>query len=131
MSGGRSPRGSRAARVGPGIFAALADGRPNMTRVLLLSPHLSGSTAGALLASAVHETKSGVELLLATRFPRPGLAALLQPIPLAPVSGLLTAWPEELHACRLAPERVGMTEADHAEAPAHARRGAHIVSSRA
>src|SRR5205823_997813 len=42
---------ARTAREFPAIFPALADGRLNLTAVLLLTPHLSLETAEALLAA--------------------------------------------------------------------------------
>ena len=71
---------ARAARQFPAIFSALAEGRLNLTAVLLLAPHLTARNADELLAAAVHKTKPGIELLLAERFPKPDLPTLMQPI---------------------------------------------------
>src|SRR5213078_5387697 len=45
---------ARTAREFPAIFPALADGRLNLTAVLLLRPHLTSETAEELLAAAAH-----------------------------------------------------------------------------
>src|SRR5258705_10025231 len=47
---GRRINVARAARQFPAIFPALADGRLNLTGVLLLAPHLKPETADGLLA---------------------------------------------------------------------------------
>ncbi len=95
-------RVARAARQFPALFAALADGRVNVSAVVLLAPHLTGDTTEELLAAAAHKTKSEVEQLLAQRFPRPELPTVLEAIgpglspasfpPLTP--GLATGTPE-------------------------------------
>ncbi|MEO5989900.1 MAG: HNH endonuclease, partial [Candidatus Eisenbacteria bacterium] len=48
----RRIRVARAARRFPTILAALADGRLNLTSVLLVAPHLTAHTADELLAAA-------------------------------------------------------------------------------
>src|SRR6266516_3829364 len=47
----------------------------------LLAPHLTAENAEELLAAAAHRTKAEIELLLARRFPRSELLALVQPLP--------------------------------------------------
>jgi hypothetical protein len=61
---------SRAARQIPSLFAALADGRLHLTAVCLLAPHLTPENSDALIAEATHQTRAGIELVLARRFPR-------------------------------------------------------------
>src|SRR5258708_38803410 len=56
---------ARTARQFPAIFPALADGRLNLTAVLLLTPLLTPETAEELLAGAAHQTKQQIRLLLA------------------------------------------------------------------
>src|SRR5712671_1258977 len=73
-------RVARTARQFPSIFAALADGRLNMTGVVLLRSHLTQETADELLAAAAHKTNAEIELLLAQRFPRPDAPTLVQAI---------------------------------------------------
>src|SRR5260221_7512496 len=46
---------ARTAQQFPAIFDLLADGRLNLTAVLLLTPHLARETAGELLAAAAHK----------------------------------------------------------------------------
>src|SRR5207249_6802759 len=70
-------RAARAARQFPAIFAMVADGRLNVTAVVLLAPHLASENADGLLGAAAHQSKAGIERLLAERFPRPDLPARL------------------------------------------------------
>src|SRR5437762_9188310 len=76
----RRIRVARIARQFPAIFSLVAEGRLNLTAVLLLKPHLNPVTADELLAAAVHKTKPEIELLLAERFPKPDVPTLVQPI---------------------------------------------------
>ncbi len=76
----RRIRVARTARRFPAIFHAIADGRLNLTSVLLLTPHLSVETVDGLLAAATHRTKAQIELLLAERFPKPDLPTLVRAI---------------------------------------------------
>jgi hypothetical protein len=69
---------ARSARQFPALFAALADGRLNLTAVLLLTPHLSQENAVELVAAAAHKTKDELRLLLAERFPQPDVATLVR-----------------------------------------------------
>src|ERR1043165_1160391 len=87
----RRIRVARTAREFPAIFNLLADGRLNLTSVLLLTPHLTAETAGELLAAATHKTQPEVELLLAERFPRPDLPTLVQVLAPAGTSNGLAA----------------------------------------
>jgi 5-methylcytosine-specific restriction endonuclease McrA len=68
-------RAARAARRFPAIYGAVADGRLNLSTVVLLVPYLAPETAADLLAAAARKSKSELELLLAERFPRPDLPA--------------------------------------------------------
>jgi hypothetical protein len=113
---------ARAARRFPAIFAALADGRLNLTSVILLAPCLTPGNADDLLKAAAHRSKTGVAELIAERFPRPDVATLLEPVRPAPAprpaepglgpGGQATLPP----ACQHAPERAGGA----APAPEHA-----------
>src|SRR2546426_12790218 len=51
-------RVARPARRFPAIFVALADGSLNLNSVILLAPHLTEETAGELLGTAAHKTRS-------------------------------------------------------------------------
>ena len=105
---------ARAARQFPAIFTALADGRLHLTGLGLLAPHLTPENATELLSAAVNKTKSDIEQLLAQRFPRTELMALVQAIPAsAPSRQLAPAQvepdaPERVEACavQLAPAQV-------------------------
>jgi len=88
---------ARAARQFPALFAAVADGRLNLTGVLLLAPHLTPANADELLRAAAGKCKPEVEQLLAERFPRSELLPLVQALPAA------APRPDK----QLAPERVG------------------------
>src|ERR1044071_6485727 len=89
----RRIRVARTARQFPAIFSLLADGRLNLTAVLLLTPHLSPQTADELLAAAAQKTKPEIELLLAERFPRPDVPTLVQTIAAPNASNALAARP--------------------------------------
>jgi hypothetical protein len=75
---------ARAARRFPAIFEAVAEGRLHLSAVVTLAPHLTPETAGGLLAAAAHQTRVGIELLLAERFPKPDVPTILRPV--APVA---------------------------------------------
>ena len=71
---------ARAARRFPAIFDAVAEGRLNLSAVVLLAPHLARETSDELLAAASHKTNAGLRLLMAERFPQPDLATSVQAI---------------------------------------------------
>jgi len=86
-------RAARTARRFPAIFDAVADGRLNLSAVVLLTPYLTEETAEGLLAAATHQTNVEIERLIAARFPRSDVLAWVTPIP--PTSPAL---PPEEHA---------------------------------
>src|SRR5438045_6419115 len=101
---------ARTAREFPAIFPALADGRLNLTAVLLLAPHLSLKTAEELLAAAAHKTKQQIRLLLAERFPKadvPTLVRAVAPTVASDEGGVQRA---DAPSLQLAPERVVPSE---------------------
>ena len=100
---------ARVARQFPVIFEALADGRLHLTAVLMLSPYVTPENADELLAAAIHRTKSEIEALLATRFPRSETLALIETLPALPPPR-----PDE----RLAPRQVEAPEPERPGAPA-------------
>ncbi len=102
---------ARLARRFPVIFPMLADGRLHLSSVILLAPHLTPDNADDLLAAAAHQPKPALERLIAARFPRPDLPALVQP--LAPASS----------ADEHAPGHVILTVSGHSPAPAGACEG--------
>ena len=73
-------RVARAAREFPVIYDAIAEGRVHLSALFLLAPYLTPDTVDALLAAATHKSKAQIELLLAERFPKQDLPALVQPI---------------------------------------------------
>lgn len=77
---------ARAARQFPAIFAAVEDGRLNLSGVLLLAPYMAPDTADALLAAAAQKTDAEIELLLAERFPSPDVPTVVQAV--APAAAL-------------------------------------------
>ena len=96
-------RAARAGRRFPAILLAIQEGRLHVTAVVMLAPHLTRQNAGELIAAATHRSKAEIERVLAERFPRPDLAAFVQPIvPASIVPGLLV--PEPVHdTTQLAP----------------------------
>jgi len=108
----------KAARTGrrfPVVFEAIANGRLSLTAVILLGPHLTETTAPALLSAAMDKAKLDVEKLLAECFPRTDIPAYVAPIP-PPFSGVSsepssratrqTSAPEEAAPNQLVPEPV-------------------------
>ncbi len=98
---------ARKAREFPAIFPALADGRLNMTAVLLLTPHLTPDLtperADELLAATAGKTKDEIRLLLAERFPQADVPTLVQAV----ATDGLSLRPVEAADAQLALERVG------------------------
>ena len=80
-------KAARAARRFPVIFEAIADGRLNLTSVLLLRPYLTETTAADLLSVGMGKSKSDIEKLLAERYPRMDVPAFVAQIPVAPAPG--------------------------------------------
>ena len=98
---------ARTARRFPAIFPALADGRLNLTAVLLVTPYLTQKTANELLAAAANKSKAEIELLLVQRFPRLDLPTLIQAIAAPRAPDELPARSVESTDAQLALERVG------------------------
>ena len=63
-------RACRTALAFPVIFEMIADGRLNLTAVLMLKARLTEQNAEALLADAASLSNDALEMLLARRFPR-------------------------------------------------------------
>ena len=61
---------ARAARRFPAIYPAIADGRLNLTAVLLIKPHLRPENAVELLSAIANRTKREIERLIAERWPQ-------------------------------------------------------------
>jgi hypothetical protein len=99
-------RVSRLARLFPSIYGMLADGRLNLSAIVMLSAHLAPENADELLGAAGNQTKAGIEQLLAERFPQPDLPAFAGPVtpPMSPFGlspGRVTA--AEPEGLRLSP----------------------------
>jgi len=73
-------RVARLARRFPMIFAALGDGRLNLSAVFLLKKHLNSHTAEGLLTAATHQTNAQIERMLAERFPQSDIPASMMPL---------------------------------------------------
>ena len=96
---------ARAARQFPAIFEAIAGGNLSLSAVGVLAPYLATANASELLKAAAHKSESEIDQLIAERFPRSEMLALVTSIP--PARSLST---------QLVPERVGMTTPEQADA---------------
>jgi hypothetical protein len=74
-------RAARAARQYPALFEALADGRLNLSGVVLLAPHLTEGNASELIVAAAKRRRADIEEMLARRFPRSELLAMEVALP--------------------------------------------------
>jgi len=117
-------RVARTARQFPAIFVGLAEGRLNMSTVVLLAPHLTEETADELLSASAHKSQSEMEQLLAQRFPRPDVPARVQPVveqlsartvafdttelPAAPAPGVEAPVPPRPNVAPLSPQRFAL-----------------------
>lgn len=75
MSEDRALKRIRVGRIAlelPAIFPMVADGRLNLSAVLMLKPKLTSENAAELLAAAALKTNAELELLLAVRFSKAG-----------------------------------------------------------
>jgi len=71
---------ARTARSLPVLFIALADGRLNLSGLVMLARHLTLGNVGELLEAARGKTNEEIAHLIAERFPRPDLPERLVPI---------------------------------------------------
>ena len=74
---------ARAARGHPLLLERLADGSLSLATARLLAPHLTASNHQELLSAAAGLGKRAVEELVARRFPRPDVPALVRRLPVA------------------------------------------------
>jgi hypothetical protein len=104
-------RAARTARQFPTVFPLLADGRLHLTAVVMLTPHLTPENSVELLAAATHQSKAGIERLLAERFPQPdlpdwvgavGTPRQLAPEPVQPIGAQLVPEPVSFSEMKLA-----------------------------
>src|SRR5262249_40214129 len=63
-------RVARKAREVPALFGAIADGRLNLSGVILLASHLTPDNADELIRAAEGKSKAEIEALIAARQPR-------------------------------------------------------------
>src|SRR5439155_12683348 len=106
---------ARAARQFPALFSAVAEGRLHLTGAGLLAPHLTAENADELPAAAAYRTKPEIELLLARRFPRSELLALVQPLPHCGPPPAEEHAPAQVEADE-PPEHAGLLTGEHAPA---------------
>jgi 5-methylcytosine-specific restriction endonuclease McrA len=72
---------ARRARTCPGILVALAEGRVHLSGLTLLATHLKPGNVDELLAAATHKSKREIERIVAERFPKQDLPALVSALP--------------------------------------------------
>ena len=99
-------RAARVARQYPVVFTMLADGRLHLSAVVMLAAYLTPENAKGLMTGAAHQSKAGIEQLLAERFPRPDLPDQIGDLVLSPIVGLS------------APGRIGSPDAQPSLMPA-------------
>src|SRR5262245_46887113 len=90
-------RAARVAREFPSVLQAVAEGRLHLSAIVLLAPYLTRENAEELLARAAHQTRAGIEGLLAERFPRTELLPMVWGQPAAPPPDELTPGTVEFH----------------------------------
>jgi 5-methylcytosine-specific restriction endonuclease McrA len=74
-------RAARTAQDFPAIFYMIADGRLNLSAVVLLAPYLKTvDEPHELLAAATNKTNRQIEHMLAERFPQPDIPTTIRPI---------------------------------------------------
>src|SRR5262245_29795199 len=76
-------RAARKAREVPALFAAIADGRLNLSGVILLASHLTPDNADDLIKAAEWKSKAEIEALIAARQPRCEEIPIVEAIPVA------------------------------------------------
>src|SRR5262249_55615060 len=72
---------ARVARSCPAVLAVLAGGRVHLSGLTLLATHLKPENVDELLAAATHKTKREIEQLVAARFPKQDMPALVRALP--------------------------------------------------
>ena len=110
---------ARVARRFPAIFEAVADGRLHLSGAVLLTPHLTRENAEELLAAASRKTKSEIEELIATRFPRSEAFESVQTLPGSTMTpdAQLAPGPVEPECADFAGGRAGQLAPGQVEAP--------------
>jgi hypothetical protein len=77
-------RVARVARQFPVVYGMLADGRLNLSAVVMLTGYLTPQNGEELLTSAANRSRADLERLIAERFPQPDLPTLLAPVAPSP-----------------------------------------------
>jgi len=72
---------ARLARKYPVLLTKLAKGDLHLTGICLLAPHLTCENLEELAHAATHQSKRGIERLLALRFPKPDVTARVRKLP--------------------------------------------------
>jgi 5-methylcytosine-specific restriction endonuclease McrA len=80
---------ARVARRCPSILERVADGRLNLTSIVLLRPVLTRMNMDRLLKAAEGMTKEEVKLLIARNFPKPDLPTRIEPLAPAQIVGVV------------------------------------------
>lgn len=129
----RRLRAARTARQFPALLTEVAEGRLNLTAVLLLTPYLTRENAAELTRAATQRTRAEIEEALARRFPRPELLAMVEAVPgqLAPAPvGEKARVPATSYDAQLAPAPVAAPR--HVVAPVAPERFAlHVTIGKA
>jgi 5-methylcytosine-specific restriction endonuclease McrA len=73
-------RVARVARQFPVVYGMLADGRLNLSAVVMLTGYLTSENGEELLLAAAKRTRADLERLIAERFPQPDLPTLIAPL---------------------------------------------------
>ena len=73
-------RVARVARQFPAVYGMLADGRLNLSAIVMLTGYLTSENGDDLLAAAADQARAGIERLIAERFPQPDLPSLVAPV---------------------------------------------------
>ncbi len=102
----RRIRSARAARQFPVIFEALASGKVHLAGVCVLAPYLNAGNVNALLDAAGFKKKAEIEEMIAERYPRSEMLALIESLPARADQGASV----NDSTCQLVPGRVGTLE---------------------
>lgn len=81
---------ARAVRRYPLVLDYLASGSLNLATARLLAPHLTPANHEVLLEAAAGLSKRAVEELVAMRFPRPDVVALVRKLPTRPLTPVVS-----------------------------------------
>jgi hypothetical protein len=125
-------RAARAVRRFPAVFEAVADGRLNLTAVVVLAPHLTDANVMALVAEASGKTKAEIQVLVARVSPRPDVKPRIEKVAEQGALGLDPAPVEPAPVARsrvtpLAPERFALQLTVSAETKAKLERAQALL----